>query len=98
MNANEDIVFFDGDFSKVPFFANQMVILGVDLDKINLDNENFFKVILILLFLADFWLSVINLKNDRRRINACSMVSEKIGGDRLVLARRLEKRSRSRFY
>ena len=37
--ANDDILFFDKGFSKVTFFANEMGILGVDLDKINLDND-----------------------------------------------------------
>ena len=42
LNANDDTLFFDEDFSKVTFFANQVGILGVDLDKINLyDNNNF---------------------------------------------------------
>ena len=40
LNANDDV--FDKDFSKVTFFANEMGILGVDLDKINLNNHNNF--------------------------------------------------------
>ena len=42
LNANEDILFSDEDFSKVTFFANQMVILGLDLGKINPDEDNNF--------------------------------------------------------
>ena len=42
LNANDDILFFDEDFSKVSFSANQMGILDVDLDKINLDDDNNF--------------------------------------------------------
>ena len=42
LNANDDILFFNEDFSKVKFFANQMGILGVDLDKVNLDDANNF--------------------------------------------------------
>ena len=39
--------FFDKDPSKVTFFANEMGILGVDFDKINLDDDdNFDKLIL----------------------------------------------------
>ena len=41
-NANDDILFFDKDFSKVTFFANQIGILGIDLDKINIDDYNNF--------------------------------------------------------
>ena len=40
--ANADILFFDEDFSKVTFFTNEMDVLGVDLDKTNLDDENNF--------------------------------------------------------
>ena len=42
LNANEDILFSDEDFSKVTFFANQMVILGPDLGEINPDEDNNF--------------------------------------------------------
>ena len=40
--ANDDIPFFDEDFSKVTLSANEMSILGVDLDKIKLDDDNNF--------------------------------------------------------
>ena len=40
--ANDDILFFNEDFNKVIFFANQMDILAVDLDKTNLDVDNNF--------------------------------------------------------
>ena len=39
--AKDDIIFFDEDFSKVTF-DNEMGILGIDLDKINLDDDNSF--------------------------------------------------------
>ena len=45
------IYFFYEDFNKVTIFANQMVILAVDLDKIVLDdddNDLLMKMILIL--------------------------------------------------
>ena len=62
--TNDDLLFFYEDFSKVTFFANEMDILGADLDKINLeDDDNFMKMILILLFMSNFWLGIINLKN-----------------------------------
>ena len=39
-----DILFFAEDFSKVILCANEMGILGVDLDKINLDDDkNFYE-------------------------------------------------------
>ena len=42
LRANNDILFFDEDFSKVTFFPNEMGILHVDLDKIDLNNDNNF--------------------------------------------------------
>ena len=41
-HANDDTLFFNEDFDKVTFIANQRHILAVDLDKINLDNDNNF--------------------------------------------------------
>ena len=41
LNASDGV--FDKDFSKITFFANQMGILRVDLDKINLNNYNNFQ-------------------------------------------------------
>ena len=64
--ANDDILFFYEDFNKVLFFANQMVILAVELDKIVLDhddNDLLMKMILILLLIPDFWLGIVNFKN-----------------------------------
>ena len=42
LNANDDILFFDEDFSKVTFFPNEMGILDVYLNEINLDDDNNF--------------------------------------------------------
>ena len=45
LNAKDNInniFFFDENFSKFTFCANQIGILGVDLDKINLDDCNNF--------------------------------------------------------
>ena len=39
LNANDDTLLFDEDFSKATSFANR-----VDLDKINLDDDNDFDV------------------------------------------------------
>ena len=57
LNASDDLLFFDKDFSKLTFFANQMDILGVDFDKINLDEDNNFyeddsDTIIYVIFLA----------------------------------------------
>ena len=40
--VNDDILFFNEDFNKVTFIANERHILAADLDKINLDNDNNF--------------------------------------------------------
>ena len=42
LHANDDILFYNEDFDKATFIANQRHILVVDLDKINLDNDNYF--------------------------------------------------------
>ena len=50
-------------FSKVTFFANEMGILGVDLDKLTLMMITIFmKIILKLFFMSDVWFAIINLK------------------------------------
>ena len=40
---NNNIVFFDNNFGRVTFFANEMGILSVDLDKVYVDVVNFFE-------------------------------------------------------
>ena len=42
LNANDDILFFDEDFNKATFFANQMDIFDADCDQINFDDDNNF--------------------------------------------------------
>ena len=60
------------------------------------------KMILILLFLSDFWLSILNLENAKslkkkqKRINASSVVSQQMVG--LLRSRGWEKRNRADFY
>ena len=63
LNANDGV--FDKDFSKVTFFANQMGILRVDLDKINLNNYNNFQEgnPETIVFMLKVWLGITNLKN-----------------------------------
>ena len=62
LHANDDILFYNADFDKVTFIANQRHILAVDL-LILIMIIIFMMVILILLFMSDFWLGVVNLKN-----------------------------------
>ena len=42
LHANDDILFFNEDFDKITFIANQRHILAVNLNKINLDDDNDF--------------------------------------------------------
>ena len=42
LHDNDDTLFYDEDFDKVTFIANQRHILVVDIDKNNLDNDNNF--------------------------------------------------------
>ena len=41
MHANNDMVFYNEDSDKVTFITNQRHILAVDLDKSDLDDNNF---------------------------------------------------------
>ena len=61
--ANDLILFFHEAFGKVKSFSGKIGFLSVDLDKINLDDVNFDKGDPELLFISDFWSSLINLKN-----------------------------------
>ena len=64
--TNDEIFLYDKGFHKVAFIANEKHIFAVNIDKINLVNDNnFMKMILILLFLSHFWLDVLNWKNEQ---------------------------------
>ena len=60
--ANENIFYFNEDFDNVVFFCNKMCVLDVDPKKLTLITI-FKRMILILLFLSDFWFGILNLKN-----------------------------------
>ena len=61
--ANDLILIFHEAFGKVTSFSSKIGFLSVDLDKINLDDVSFDKDDPELLFISDFWSSLINLKN-----------------------------------
>ena len=92
--ADENILYFNKDSCNFVSNCNEMGILNTDLNNINLDN-NFIKIILILLFLPHFWQDILDLKTQRTskrvkwRINANRVASWKMVG--LVRARRWEK-------
>ena len=80
--ANDDILFFNEDFNKITIFVNQMDILAVDLYEIKLEEgNNFDNMVLILLFVLDFWLEGVNLKSakhlkkDKQKVNTCNLAS-----------------------
>ena len=43
LQANDDILFYNEDFNKVIFIASQRHILAAGLNKIELDNDNFYE-------------------------------------------------------
>ena len=59
--ADDGLLLFDEDSGDVTFCCNEMGVLSINLN-INLDN-NLIKMVLILLFLSDFSLGIVNLKN-----------------------------------
>ena len=64
--ADNEIFFFDEEFSKLTFFVNEMGILTVEPDKIKLcGDNNFYEDDPEAIIQTDFWLSVINLKMQR---------------------------------
>ena len=63
--ADENILYFSEYSGNVVFICNEMGILNIDLNNINLDDTNYEEDDPILLFLSDFWLGMLNLKNAR---------------------------------
>ena len=60
--ADDGLLFFDEDSGDVTFFCDEMGILSVYLNNIILI-VILMKMILILLFLSDFWFGIVNSKN-----------------------------------
>ena len=63
--AAGNILYFNEDSGHAVFNYNEMGIVNTDLNNINRD-DNFDEEdpnTLILLFLSDFWLAIVNLKN-----------------------------------
>ena len=60
---DENILYFNEDSGNVVFSCNEMGIRNIDLNSIDLDNKFLMKMILILLFLSDFWIGILNLEN-----------------------------------
>ena len=63
--GDENILYFDKDSGNVVFSCNEMGILNIDLYilRILILITILMKMILILLFLLDFWLGILNLEN-----------------------------------
>ena len=64
--ADENILNFNKDFVDVIFDYNKTGTLNIDLNNISLGN-NLMKIILVLLFLPDFWLGILNLENAKNK-------------------------------
>ena len=62
--ADENILYYDEDSGNVAFICNEMGILNIDINNIIIIViVTSMKMILILLFLSDFWVGILNLKN-----------------------------------
>ena len=77
--TDENMLYFNEDSGNVVFSCNEMGIRNIDLNSIDLDNIFLMKMILILLFLSDFWNGILNLENAKHlkkvKINANSVTS-----------------------
>ena len=69
--ADDNLLYFKEDSDDVILSFKEMGILGVDLNSINFDNSNYNKSEPISLFMSDFWLSIVNLRdvNHFKKIN-----------------------------
>ena len=65
LHTNYYILFYNQDFDKVTFIANERHILASDVDKINLDNDKNFDEDSpgTIIYVRLFWLGVVDLKN-----------------------------------
>ena len=61
--TDEIILYFNEDCGNAVFTCNGMGIFNIDLNNISLDDLIMMKMILILLFLSDFWHGILHLKN-----------------------------------
>ena len=64
--ADETILYYDEDSGNVAFICNKMGILNIDINNIIIIViVTSMKMILILLFLSDIWVGILNLKNTK---------------------------------
>ena len=64
--ADENILYYDEDSGNVAFICNEMGILNIDINNIIIIViVTSMKMILILLFLSDIWVGILNLKNTK---------------------------------
>ena len=63
--ADENILYFNEDSGNVVFNCNEMGILNIDLSNLNLIII-LMKMIMVLLFLLNFWLGKLNLKKNKK--------------------------------
>ena len=63
MYPDDALLSFDEDSTTVTFCRNEMTILSLNRSNINLNDARVRKMILILFFLSEFCLSILNLKD-----------------------------------
>ena len=74
--ADENILYFNEDSANVTFSCKEMDVRNMDLNKITLDNNiDEDDPDTILLFISDFWLGILNLKNVK---HLKKMISEEL--------------------
>ena len=64
--ADDNILCFNEGSSDTLFSCNEMGILSVELNSINLDYANYDEDDPETLFISDFWLGIVSLKNAKR--------------------------------
>ena len=63
---NNDIIFNDIDSDIVTFFSNDIGLNIINLNNVNLDDDNFFKILsLKLLVMLDLWFGLIDISNNK---------------------------------
>ena len=63
---NNDIIFNDIDSDIVTFFSNDIGLNIINLNNVNLDDDNFFKILSPkLLVMLDLWFGLIDISNNK---------------------------------
>ena len=63
--ADDNILYFNEDSGNAVFPCNKMGILSINLNNINLDDTDYDEDDSKTIFISDFWLGILNLKNTK---------------------------------